>query len=76
MLLLVLDATDGIRLYRSVVADLEMEAGRSSYSGGDDVLGETGGDRVGNVERSGLPGEGLLLASIGKSDLDGVVGLG
>ena len=53
-----------------------MEAGRSSYSGGDDVLGETGGDRVGNVERSGLPGEGLLLASIRKSDLDGVVGLG
>lgn len=66
MLLLVLDATDGIRLHRSVVAD----------SGGDDVLGETGGDRVGNVERSGLPGEGLLLASIRKSDLDGVVGLG
>ena len=53
-----------------------MEEGRSSYSGGDDVLGEAGGDRVGNVERGGLPGEGLLLASIGKSDLDGVVGLG
>ena len=75
MLLLVLDAADGIRLHRSVVADLDMEEGRSSYSGGDDVLGKAGGDRVGNVERSGLPGEGLLLASIGESDLDGVVGL-